>query len=175
MTAHSERITGKSIDLRRVRVEDAAFVLKLRMDPGLNAHLSTTPPDLQAQADWIARCRQDPGQFYFIVQSKDGEPQGTIRIYDLQPDSFCWGSWIIQPGAPRKAAIESALLIYEFGFYALGFKQCHFDVRKDNVKVIDFHKRFGAKVVGETEQDYLFKFHLADYEATREQYRAFLP
>jgi RimJ/RimL family protein N-acetyltransferase len=175
MTPHPERIVGKSIDLRRVDVPDAAFILQLRLDPALNAHLSATPPDLQAQAAWIAKSRSDPAQFYFIVQDKQGAPQGTIRVYDLRSDSFCWGSWIIRSGAPRKAAIESALLIYEFGFYTLGFAHCHFDVRKDNARVVDFHKRFGARIVDETAQDYLFKFDRADYEATREQYRAFLP
>jgi RimJ/RimL family protein N-acetyltransferase len=175
MTAKTDLVRGKSIDLRPVDAGDAAFILKLRLDPALNAHLSATVPDLNAQVAWIGQCREDMGQFYFIVQGKDGTPLGTIRVYDLLPDSFCWGSWIIEPGAPRKTAIESALLIYEFGFYTLGYKQCHFDVRKNNVKVVDFHKRFGAKVVGETEQDFLFRFHLADYEATREQYSAFLP
>jgi RimJ/RimL family protein N-acetyltransferase len=170
-----ERISGRSIDLRPADMTDAEFVLKLRLDPQLNTHLSATAPAIAPQREWIRRCKDDPAQCYFIIQDKQGQPVGTIRIYDLQPDSFCWGSWILQPGAPRKAAIESALLVYEFAFYRLGFTRCHFDVRKQNTRVLDFHQRFGAKIVGETADDFFFHFFKADYEATREKYRAFLP
>lgn len=174
-TPCKERVPGKTIDLRPASGEDAAFVLKLRLDESLNTHLSATPPDLAQQAQWIRRSHADPGQHYFIVESKQGEPLGTVRLYDLQPESFCWGSWIINPSAPRKTAIESALLVYEFGFHRLGFPRCHFDVRQKNTKVVDFHLRFGARIVGETKQDFLFHFFRADYEAIRERYRAFLP
>jgi RimJ/RimL family protein N-acetyltransferase len=174
-TLPKERIGGRSIDLRPAEADDAEFVLKLRLDPALNTHLSATTPALEPQREWIRRARLDPAQYYFIIEDKQGQPVGTVRIYDLQPDSFCWGSWILQPGAPRKAAIESALLVYEFAFYRLGFARCHFDVRKQNTRVVDFHQRFGAKIVGETADDHLFHFFKADYEATREQYRAFLP
>lgn len=178
MTYHAapkERLVGKSIDLRPAAEQDAAFILQLRLDPTLNAHLSATAPDLAPQVDWLRRCAADPDQYYFIIEDKQGQAQGTIRIYDLRPDSFCWGSWIVQPGAPRKAAIESALLVYEFGFYRLGFDRCHFDVRKQNTRVVDFHQRFGARIIGETADDFLFNILRSDYEATREQYRAFLP
>ncbi|WP_338143212.1 hypothetical protein [Vibrio owensii] len=62
----------------------------------------------------------------------------------------------------RYAAIESAFLVYQFGFEELGFEKCHFDVRKENSAVNRFHKKFGAKLVGETELDYLYEIYPKD-------------
>jgi len=56
----------------------------------------------------------------------------------------------------RYAALESAFLIYEFGFKQLGFKKSHFDVMKGNKGVIKFHTRIGAVKTSEDEiNDYL--------------------
>ena len=163
-------ITGKTINLRSVRLDDASFILALRLNPELSANLSQTDPDLGRQVAWIDNCLKDLLQFYFIIEDKSNCAFGTVRIYDLQADSFCWGSWILQPNAPRLVAIESALLVYEFGFYELGFIQSHFDVRKGNTRVLEFHKRLGAKIIGETDLDYLFRYPLESYESVRPRY-----
>ena len=39
----------------------------------------------------------------------------------------------------------------------------NFDVRKENKKVIRFHKMMGAKIVGENDIDYFFECSKADY------------
>ena len=72
------------------------------------------------------------------------------------------------------AAIESALLIYDFAFFSLHYKKSHFDVRKENKKVIDFHLRFGAEIVGETDKDLLFVYGLDTYLEVRKRYSRFL-
>ena len=95
-------------------------------------------------------------------------------MYDFQDNSFCWGSWLIKEHAPKTTAIESALQIYEFGFYKLGFEKSHFDVRIDNNKVIALHQRFGAKIVDEDNLDYFFNFEKRDYEITKEKYKRYL-
>ena len=95
-------------------------------------------------------------------------------MYDFKGNSFCWGSWLIKEDAPKTAAIESALQIYEYAFYELGFLKSHFDVRKGNNNVISFHQRFGAKIVNENELDYFFIFEKIDYEITKEKYKRYL-
>jgi RimJ/RimL family protein N-acetyltransferase len=175
MTLPKQTLTGKSINLRAVTVGDAAFILKLRLDATLNTHLSATDPDVHKQVAWIEQHPWGQGQYYCIVEDKNANAVGTVRLYDFQGDSFCWGSWILLPEAPRKAAIESALMVYEFGFYKLGFLRSHFDVRKQNTRVIDFHQRLGAKIVRESALDYFFSYSREDYEAIKERYQSFLP
>ena len=117
---------------------------------------------------------EEKKEFYFIIESKIGDNLGLVRMYDFKDNSFCWGSWLIKDNAPKSTAIESALQIYEFGFYKLGFEKSHFDVRKGNDKVISFHERFGAKIIDENELDYFFDFYKQDYEIMKKKYTRYL-
>lgn len=164
------KATLKTIGLRLVEEQDAEFILSLRLDERYNRFLSGVTPDVEAQKAWIRKYKSDEAaglQYYFIIERLDGTPCGTIRIYDLRPDSFCWGSWILNDNKTRYAAIESALLIYEIGFEQLGFAKSHFDVMKGNEGVIAFHKRMGAEVVGEDEQNYYFEITRESVEKAR--------
>ena len=138
---------SKTVQIRLVEENDAEFILKLRLDQKYNQFLSEVIPDIQAQKDWIKKYKNDESdkkQFYFIIERNDGKPCGTVRVYDFKENSFCWGSWILNEDKTRYAAIESAFLVYKFGFNELGFQQSHFDVRKGNDRVISFHKKMGA-------------------------------
>jgi RimJ/RimL family protein N-acetyltransferase len=148
----------KTIRLRLVEPSDAEFILSLRLDQKYNSFLSKVDNDIESQRTWIRNYKEDEAnkkQFYFIIERMDGVACGTVRIYDLRSDSFCWGSWILNENKTRYAAIESALLVYRYGFDILGFKKSHFDVMKGNSKVTDFHKKFGAVMVSEdSDNDY---------------------
>lgn len=99
---------------------------------------------------------------------------GLIRVYDLQHDSFCWGSRLIKDGAPQSTAIESALLVYEYGFDESGYKKAHFDVRKGSKRVLAFHQRFGAEAIREDELNYYFRYTLEDYLIIKHKYKRYL-
>ena len=170
-------IYGKNINMRTVKTEDAEFIYTMRQNQNKTKYLSTVTGTVESQKEWIENYKQreeDKKEFYFVIESKDEEKLGLVRMYDFQDDSFCWGSWLIKEDAPKTTAIESALQIYEFGFYNLGFEKSHFDVRKGNDKVIAFHKRFGAKIINEDELDYFFNFEKSDFEITKEKYKRYL-
>ena len=156
-----------TVRLRLARPEDAAFIFSLRIDEGLNKHLSNAPDSEVSQRAWLEHycTREDAGnEFYFIIQNKaTGQDCGTVRIYDLRADSFCWGSWILNDAKPRLAAVESMIFVYEFGFGLLKFPASHFDVRRGNDRVISFHEKTGAKRTSETEQDVFFSISRADF------------
>ena len=165
-------IAGKSINLRDVEIADAEFILALRCDSQKARFLHKTDNDLAKQIAYIQSYKAKQNEWYFIIESKGGERLGTVRIYDVvDNDDFCWGSWIVKNGAPINVAIESVLLVYEYAFYALGFTKAHFDVRKDNVKVRAFHKRFGAKEVGESDKDVFYRFFREEYEKIKGKFR----
>lgn len=164
------KIELKSIRLRLVEESDACFILSLRLDERYNRFLSKGAADVEAQKAWIRKYKQDEAsgfQYYFIIERLDGIPCGTVRIYDLQPDSFCWGSWILNEDKTRHAAIESTLLVYEVGFNRLGFSRSHFDVMKANKGVVAFHKRMGAAIVREDDQNYYFEITKQSVERSR--------
>jgi RimJ/RimL family protein N-acetyltransferase len=168
-------VRGKTIFLREVIIEDAELILKLRSDPQKNKHISATDGSLDKQRDYITRYKKSETDYYFIISDWERRALGTIRIYDICGDSFCWGSWVLSSEAPLNTAIESALLVYDFAFFSLHYPKSHFDVRKENARVIDFHKRFGASVVSEDEQNLYFEYSRESYLSIREKYRRFLP
>jgi RimJ/RimL family protein N-acetyltransferase len=168
-------VRGKSIFFREVAVSDAEFIVELRTDPKKNKHLSVTSNDIIKQENFISLYLENQTDFYFIINDWNYKKLGTIRIYDIRNNSFCWGSWIISDEACKSAAIESALMIYDYAFYSLHYLKSHFDVRKDNLRVVDFHKRFGAKIVGNDDLNYYFEYGVDDYAEIRKKYRRYLP
>lgn len=165
-------LKSKTVQLRLVEESDAEFIVGLRVDEKYNKHLSAVTDDVKAQVKWIRRYKDDEAskqQFYFIIERLDGLRCGTVRVYDFVGESFSWGSWILNEQKTRYAAIESAFLVYRFAFEELGFKRCHFEVRKGNERVISFHEKMGAVKTGETELEYLFEITKSAVEQSRMQ------
>jgi RimJ/RimL family protein N-acetyltransferase len=160
---------------RDANQDDASFILKLRTDSQKSRYLSATDADLEKQKAWLNHYADQTDQAYFIIENLEGVPLGTVRLYDAQGNSFCWGSWVLKDGAPQAAAIESALMVYAYAVDYLKFEAAHFDVRKGNESVWRFHERFGAKKVGSTELDYLYTIDLNTISQARKKYSKFLP
>lgn len=167
-------LKSKTISMRLVEPTDAEFILKLRLDPRYNSFISSVKNDVELQRAWIINYKREESekrQFYFVIERADGVPCGTVRVYDLTPDSFSWGSWILNENKTRYSAIESALLIYQFGFNELGFSKCHFEVMKENIRVVEFHKKFGATVVSEDDCNFYFEITKEDVARTSEKFK----
>jgi RimJ/RimL family protein N-acetyltransferase len=171
----ANRVVGKNLVFRNAEVSDASFILSLRTDNQKAKFLSGTSPEMSKQIAWLEDYARKADQAYFIIEDRLGESLGCVRLYDPQGDSFCWGSWILKSSAPQSAAIESALMVYAYALDHLGFRQAHFDVRKGNESVWQFHERFGAERTGETELDYLYRLGEPAIANSRQRYRKFLP
>ena len=170
-------LVSKSIGIRLVQESDAPFILSLRLDDNYNQFLSKVNADLDAQVNWIKEYKKDEAskkQFYFIIEKLDGTPCGTVRIYDIREDSFCWGSWILNRDKTRFAAIESALLVYEFGFNYLKLNNSHFDVMKKNKKVISFHEKFGAQCISEDNDNFYFTINKKNVNDSIERFKVLI-
>lgn len=169
------RITGKTLRFRNAKMQDSRFILNLRTHDVKSRYMSPTPNDLDAQQDYLRRYALGNDGIYFIVESLDGEPLGTVRMYDAQGDSFSWGSWIMKDGAPAAAAVESALIVYSFAVDHLGFSRTHCLVRRDNVRVWKFHERFGAQRVAEVDDQYEYHVSPTVIRLSLRRYGRFLP
>ena len=163
-------VKGKNINLRDLDISDAQFILDLRTNEDKSAYLNKTEYNIEKQTDYIKNYKKKSDEWYFVIESKEKEPLGTVRIYDIKDNSFSWGSWLVKDGAPTSTAIESALLIYEFAFFSLNFAASHFEVRRKNERVRAFHERFGAKIYEETDEDVFYKYTREDYLKIRPKY-----
>jgi RimJ/RimL family protein N-acetyltransferase len=95
-----------------------------------------------------------------------------VRLYDIEGDRFTWGSWILDANKPPKAALESAVLIYDIGFRAFGKARAVFDVRRDNARTLAFHRRFGATETGTDDQNVYFTYPRDRFLADRPSHLA---
>lgn len=166
----------RNIYFRFVNETDAGFILELRTNKGKARYISEVDANLEKQEEWIQRYKLrefEKCEYYFVILTACGVPVGLVRLYDFVEESFCWGSWILKDDAPIYAAIESALTVYEIAFNDLGFVKSHFDVRKANLNVVKFHKRFGATIESEDELNYYFIYTLESYKEMRMKYGKF--
>lgn len=169
-----------TIYFRLVEESDAEFIHSLRIDSTYNKYLSKVDDDVEKQRQWIIDYKKrelNNDEYYYIIHRKDNQaPIGTLRIYDFQPESnsFCWGSWILNEDKTRYAALECAMRVYEYAFEELNYNRCHMDIRKENVGVIAFHKRFGIQIYDETEIDYYAYLYKEDYLKVKDEFNAFL-
>jgi hypothetical protein len=168
------KIIGHKLIFENATINDAEFILSLRTDIIKGKFLSPTENDLGKQVKWLELYSKDESQIYFIIKDLESNNVGTVRLYDQQYDSFCWGSWIIKDGSPTYFSIESALIVYIFA-KSLGFKESHFDVRKQNISVWKFHERFGALKQSETAQDFLYRLSNLAMLNSINRYSRYLP
>jgi RimJ/RimL family protein N-acetyltransferase len=165
---------GKTLMFRNAHPDDAEFILSLRTDPEKSRYLSAVSPDVQRQRDWLAAYRDGTGQAYFIIHH-EGAAIGTIRLYDAQGDSFCWGSWILADHRPKQAAVESFLMVFSYAIDHLGFRESHFDVREGNTRARAFYERMGAEQTGSAGDDIYLRMSAEAISAARLALRDFLP
>lgn len=177
MNSKLSLIQGPNISLRLIQPQDANYLYGLRMNPAYNQHLSEVRGTAEDQRRWIEgyKPREAEGhEFYYIIESKDGQACGSVRLYDIDGESFTWGSWILDAGKPPKAALESAVLVYKIAFDLLDLNTAHFDVRLDNENTLAFHRRFGATETHTSETDVFFTYLRTRYDADRERYMTVL-
>lgn len=141
---HNFTLTGQRCRLRPLAEGDAAFILALRTNPQRAQHLHPTSPDLTHQIAWIDDYFKRDGDFYFVVEREvDRLADGLIALYDVDVPTASaeWGRWILRDGS--LCAIESALLIYRFGFEILHLDTIFCRTLVENDRVVSFHDSCG--------------------------------
>ena len=167
------RVEGPNLTLRLIQPEDAAYVHSLRSNPVYNTHLPAVTGTVDDQWTWIVDYKFREAQeqeFYYVIERKDGTRCGLVRLYDVEAESFTWGSWILDENKPRKAALESAILIYEVGFDGLGCDHAVFEVRNDNSHTLAFHRRLGAREIATDELNVYFNYEQRQFDSDRPHY-----
>ncbi len=171
-------ISGSKVTLRLVAEDDAEFIWGLRNDPAYNSHLSTTTGTVDDQRAWILRYKEreaEGTEYYFVIERTDDRTRcGVVRMYEIQNGQFTWGSWILNDNKPHKAALDSAVQIYRYGFEVLGLERSVFDVRKENTHTLRFHDRFGARRTGEDDENIYYEVPRSAFEAQADHFAALL-
>ncbi|MCO4314535.1 GNAT family N-acetyltransferase [Pectobacterium versatile] len=139
-------IYGKFVYLKCVQENDSDFILSLRLNNRFNKYINKTSHDVFLQKEWIKKQEKRENDYYFIIHTINGEPIGTISLYnidDIKKEGE-FGRWICSGNAIH--SLESALLVHEFGFGTIDLSAIYTNTVSENKAVINFHKRFGAKI-----------------------------
>ena len=167
------RVEGPNLTLRLIKPEDAAYVHSLRSNPAYNTHLSKVTGTVDNQRTWIEdyKSREAQGQeFYYVIERKDGTRCGLVRLYDIEAESFTWGSWILDENKPPKAALESAVLSFGIGFDVMKRAVANVDVRLENKHATSFYERLGMTETHRTDGQIYFMYPRARFDEDKEDY-----
>jgi RimJ/RimL family protein N-acetyltransferase len=147
--------------LRLVELEDADFILSLRMNEKLNQYLSPVKTEISQQINWLThyKLREVEGSdYYFMIMNKEMGKVGLVRVYDINyNDRSCeWGSWVLAEIRHKCTALDSMLLSLEFAFNELGLNVCNLKVNNNNLHAKSFYHRFGWVQVAQDNQETFF-------------------
>jgi RimJ/RimL family protein N-acetyltransferase len=146
------------LSFRLVEEGDAAFILSLRTDPKLSRFLSPTVNDLDKQIEWIRNYKNRETlnqEYYFLYEDEQNQPIGVFRLYDIADRQVTAGSWLSKPGNDEFNAIRADLFLIELIFEELMFDKCVIDVRKENKKLVRYHKMFFTQFKEEEQNIYM--------------------
>lgn len=153
---------------RYVDESDAEFILSLRLNKKLSQYLTKTENNLEKQIEWIKAYKEREKQgkeFYFITIDENGNRYGVNRLYNFDNYSFEAGSWLFSNETNSSISILADLATRDFGFCLNEkFNACRFEVRKDNLSVIAYHKRFKPELINEDESKYYFSVSKNNFE-----------
>jgi len=159
-------IFNYGIFVRLVQKSDAAFIVNLRQHNKKSIHLSKISNDVEMQEKWLEsyKIRELNGEEYYLIFEDDThKPFGLIRLYDFVENTFTSGSWIMKDGIPEMDSFKADLIAAEIGFDVLKFEKCVIDVRKENKKVVAYHKKFFT-VFKEDEQNFYLSMNREQFE-----------
>lgn len=162
-------IEGIGVNLRAVTEDDAEFTFRLRQDKERTKFLHSVNGTVEDQRNWIRKQRAKEGDYYFIVEDKNGTPLGTVGYYDLIGVNGETGRLVINGSTAQNC--DAILLLRKFAFEIMGADYIKCCTVNGNKTVMAQLKRFGAEPTGSyiDEQD---GFEVLVFRVTREAYEA---
>lgn len=163
----NETVEGKYVRLRAARIEDARFTYEIRQDKEKTRYIHPVNGTWEDQVEWLRSQQEREGDYFFIVETKEGTPIGTTSVYDIRGDEG-EGGRILLNGSPVQN-VEATMLGYDFAFYVYGLKKLWLTVHEESIHVQGYVKKFGAKEEYRKYSDEL-QADLIYYLVTEERY-----
>lgn len=139
------KLEGKYVTLRSVEESDAEFILSVRNDPRICKYLPPLNVTVEQQRQWISKQRADKESYYFLMETPEDGPIGSISVYDINCDTAETGRFCsFGDPAPN---IETCILLHDFCFDCLKLKSIHIWVYEDNKPVLKLNEGLGYKWV----------------------------
>jgi RimJ/RimL family protein N-acetyltransferase len=169
-------LTGRFVQLRPLRVEDAAMTVAWRT--GERARLLNQGAlNAGQQAEWISS--RPPNEHNFLICLMGGRPVGMLSITGIdlvnrrgEPGRFLIGDEAAVRGIP--VAAEATKLLYDFAFDTLGLERVYGTVVAGNPLMAKWQKYLGMREEGRLRRHYFIDGRFQDaimFGLLREEYR----
>ena len=140
-------IKGKFVHLKKISLKDDKFIFNLRNKKNVSNFLHSPPKSVNEQKKWILNNIKNFETLDFIIcRNKDKKKIGTIAFDKINRSNAEWGRWISLGNIFEN--IESVIILLNYGFNSLKFKNIYSLTNKDNIKVVNFHKNTPALYKG---------------------------
>ena len=159
------KLEGKYVNLRSVTEEDAEFILDIRNNSRISKYLPPLNVSVAQQRQWITKQRADKNSYYFILETPDLKPIGTLSVYDIV-DNHGEGGRSCCIGEPF-AAVEANVLLTEFMFNTLKLEYTTIWVYEENKPVIALNQSYGYEWVSTNEDENGNKFRVGILQRER--------
>lgn len=159
------------LKIRLVTVDDAKFILDLRLDPDLSKNIHSVNSSLEKQIEWIEGYKikeKQQKELYFIFLDNE-ERLGLYRIYAINENDLTIGSWVFRKDVSSKYAILADIIIKDYVFEHFPRHKLFFDVRRNNRGVLKYHSRFNPVIIAENELDIYFELPQSNYICGRKK------
>lgn len=141
MSVYLKIIQGRFVDLKKVGVNDAQYILKLRQDPQKTEFLPRLEISIEEQQKWIREQQKREGDYYFLIKNKSGKNLGTIGVYNISEKMAEIGRWISEGNEIEN--MESFILSLEWAFEKLEIEKIKSRPMLKNRRVIRLSKKMG--------------------------------
>ena len=171
------KINGKFIYLKTIRENDSRYIFNLRKLKKISLYLNNPPKKISDQTSWIKKNIKNLKTLDFLIYDKKNNKKiGTIGFNNIDKENFKaeWGRWICTGTSIQN--IESAIILIDYGFKKLNFKKIYSLTNFKNKKVLNFHKRTGAKFKGKIKNKYIISGKPIDafcYEFNKKKFISF--
>lgn len=152
------QVTGNTVILRELQIEDGPQIIEWRNDLVLGKYLGRDKATLEEHNHFFERYCQKDNDYYFVAETKGaGQRIGTAAIYDVDytAKNAEFGRLLVCE-EHRLKAFEIAFLSLRFAFEELKLHKVYCQVQDGNQKALKFDRAIGFK------QEGLFKQHYFD-------------
>ena len=141
------KINGKFIFLKKMDLNDANFIYKLRKKKNISLYLHNPPKTVVLQKKWMIKNINDKRTLDFvIIKKKNNKKIGTIAFDKITKFNAEWGRWISRGNTIEN--IESVIVLLNYGFKKMKLRSIYSLTNRKNIKVVNFHKNTTALFKG---------------------------
>lgn len=162
-------IEGIGVNLRPMEESDAEFTYKLRknQDKKGTRFVHSLNGTVEDQREYIKQQREKPGDYYFVVEDKQGTPIGVVAYYNIIGTEGEMGRMIIDGSFVQNC--DAILQLRRFAFEIIGAKHVRCTVVNGNKPVLAQIRRLGGIQVG-SHIDPIDKNEVLEFVVSREAY-----